>query len=54
LCFGQYRLCCYGDIEKTVRRVELQKFVGELTGQGASKRAFITTATSFTKEAKEY
>jgi restriction system protein len=41
------------DIEKTVGRPELQKFVGALTGQGASKGAFITTA-SFTKEAKEY
>lgn len=39
--------------EKTVGRPELQKFVGALTGQGASKGAFITTA-SFTKEAKEY
>lgn len=41
------------DTEKTVGRPELQKFVGALTGQGASKGAFITTA-SFTKEAKEY
>ncbi len=41
------------DTEKTIGRPELQKFVGALTGQGASKGAFITTA-SFTKEAKEY
>ncbi len=41
------------DIDRTVGRPELQKFVGALTGQGASKGAFITTA-SFTKEAKEY
>jgi restriction system protein len=41
------------DIEKTVGRPELQKFVGALTGQGASKGAFITTA-NFTKEAKAY
>jgi len=41
------------DTEKTVGRPELQKFVGALTGQGASKGAFITTAR-FTKEAEEY
>lgn len=41
------------ETEKAVGRPELQKFVGALTGQGASKGAFITTAC-FTKEAKEY
>jgi len=41
------------DTDRTVGRPELQKFVGALTGQGASKGAFITTA-SFTKEAIEY
>lgn len=41
------------DTERAVGRPELQKFVGALTGQGASKGAFITTA-SFTKEANEY
>lgn len=40
------------DIDRTVGRPELQKFVGALTGQGAAKGAFITTA-GFTKEAKE-
>ena len=41
------------DPEKTVGRPELQKFVGALTGQGASKGAFITTAR-FTEDAKKY
>ena len=41
------------DVDKTVGRPELQKFVGALTGQGASKGAFITTA-GFSKEAREY
>lgn len=41
------------NIETSIGRPELQKFVGALTGQGASKGAFITTA-SFTKEAKDY
>lgn len=41
------------DIERTVGRPEIQKFVGALTGQGATKGAFITTA-SFSKDAKEY
>lgn len=41
------------DIKRTVGRPELQKFVGALTGQGATKGAFITTA-QFTKEAKQY
>ena len=38
---------------KTVGRPELQKFVGALTGQGATKGAFLTTA-KFSNEAKEY
>lgn len=37
----------------TVGRPEIQKFVGALAGQGASKGLFITTAT-FTKEAISY
>lgn len=41
------------DIERTVGRPEIQKFVGALTGQGATKGAFITTA-GFSKDAKEY
>ena len=41
------------DRNSTVGRPELQKFVGALAGQGASKGLFITTA-QFTKEAKEY
>ncbi|MFA6808740.1 MAG: restriction endonuclease [Eubacteriales bacterium] len=41
------------DTEKTVGRPEIQKFVGALTGQGATKGAFITTA-NFTNEAKKY
>ncbi|WP_341876630.1 restriction endonuclease [Defluviitalea saccharophila] len=41
------------DLDRTVGRPELQKFVGALTGQGATKGAFITTA-QFTKDAKEY
>lgn len=41
------------DIDRTVGRPEIQRFVGALTGQGATKGAFITTA-GFTKEAKEY
>lgn len=41
------------DTNRTVGRPELQKFVGALTGQGASKGAFITTA-SFTNEAVDY
>lgn len=41
------------DLDRTVGRPELQKFVGALTGQGAIKGAFITTA-GFTKEAREY
>ena len=37
----------------TVGRPELQKFVGALAGQGATKGLFITTA-KFIKEAKDY
>ena len=37
----------------TVGRPEIQKFVGALAGQGASKGLFITTA-QFTKEATHY
>ena len=37
----------------TVGRPEIQKFVGALAGQGASKGLFITT-TQFTKEAVNY
>lgn len=37
----------------TVGRPEIQKFVGALAGQGASKGLFITT-TQFTKEAIKY
>lgn len=37
----------------TVGRPEIQKFVGALAGQGASKGLFITT-TTFTKEAVNY
>ena len=37
----------------TVGRPEIQKFVGALAGQGASKGLFITTA-QFTKEATNY
>jgi len=41
------------DCDKTVGRPEIQKFVGALAGQGASKGLFITTA-KFTKEARQY
>ena len=41
------------DVDRTVGRPEIQKFVGALTGQGAIKGAFITTA-GFSKDAKEY
>lgn len=40
-------------INMTVGRPEIQKFVGALAGQGASKGLFITT-TTFTKEAVNY
>lgn len=41
------------DPESTVSRPEIQKFVGALAGQAATKGLFITTA-SFSKEAKNY
>lgn len=41
------------DCDKTVSRPEIQKFVGALAGQGATKGLFITTA-KFTKEARQY
>lgn len=41
------------DCDKAVGRPEIQKFVGALVGQGASKGLFITTA-KFTKEARLY
>ncbi len=41
------------DPARTVGRPELQKFVGALTGQGATKGAFLTTAR-FSNEAEEY
>ena len=37
----------------TIGRPEIQKFVGALAGQGATKGLFITTA-QFTNEAKKY
>lgn len=41
------------DRDKTVGRPEIQKFVGALAGQGATKGLFITTA-KFSKEARQY
>lgn len=41
------------DIDHTVGRPEIQKFVGALVGQGVSKGVFITTAR-FSYEAEEY
>ena len=41
------------DRSTSIGRPEIQKFVGALAGQGASKGLFITTA-KFTKEAREY
>jgi len=41
------------DPSRTVGRPEIQRFVGALVGQGASKGLFITTC-SFTKEAIEF
>ena len=41
------------DRSTSIGRPEIQKFVGALAGQGASKGLFITTA-KFTKEAHEY
>lgn len=39
--------------DKSVSRPEIQKFLGALAGQGASKGLFITTA-HFSKEAKDF
>ncbi len=41
------------DIEKSIGRPEIQKFVGALAGQGATKGLFITSA-KFSKEAIAY
>jgi restriction system protein len=41
------------EMEKTIGRPEIQKFVGALAGQGATKGLFICTA-QFTKEAYAY
>lgn len=41
------------DLDKAIGRPEIQKFVGALAGQGATKGLFITTA-QFTKEALAY
>lgn len=41
------------NIDVTIGRPEIQKFMGALVGQGASKGAFITTA-KFSKEARGY
>jgi len=41
------------DVNSTVGRPEIQRFVGALSGNGAQKGAFITTA-KFSKEAREY
>lgn len=41
------------DLDATVSRPEIQKFVGALAGQGASKGLFITTG-HFSAEAKAY
>lgn len=41
------------DIDRTIGRLEIQRFVGALAGQGASKGLFITTA-KFSPQAYEY
>lgn len=41
------------DLKSSVGRPEIQKFVGALAGQGASRGLFVTTA-SFSEEAKNY
>ena len=41
------------DIDRTIGRPEIQRFVGALAGQGASKGLFITTA-KFSPQAYEY
>jgi restriction system protein len=39
--------------DNTVGRPDVQRFVGSLTGEGASKGVFVTTS-SFSREAREY
>ena len=39
--------------ENTVGRPDIQRFVGSLTGEGASKGVFVTTS-SFSREARDY
>ncbi|WP_341022424.1 restriction endonuclease [Brevundimonas diminuta] len=39
--------------ENTVGRPDIQRFIGSLTGESASKGVFVTTS-SFSKEAREY
>jgi restriction system protein len=39
--------------ENTVGRPDIQRFIGSLTGEGATKGVFVTTS-SFSKEAREY
>lgn len=41
------------DLDRSVGRPEIQKFVGALAGQGASKGLFITTA-KFSQQARDY
>ncbi len=41
------------DLDRSVGRPEIQKFVGALAGQGASKGLFITTA-KFSQQAQDY
>ncbi len=41
------------DCDMAVGRPEIQKFVGALAGQGASRGLFVTTA-KFTREARQY
>lgn len=41
------------ELDKTIGRPEIQKFVGALAGQGATKGLFVTTA-KFTREAVAY
>lgn len=41
------------DIDRTIGRPKIQRFVGALAGQGASKGLFITTA-KFSQQAYEY
>lgn len=39
--------------DNTVGRPDIQRFIGSLTGEGASKGVFVTTS-SFSREAREY